>query len=420
MSKKFENPTMERLRVDSPAGTEPGDTWCGLLGELASDARALPVPDLDWKKVDSALFARVEGEAAHVSALAAYRGRPSPWVLLGCVAGIAAAGAVMLRPSGISPVQLGLPGGVVESSAGDLVFLSGAGDVLIDGAKASMKAGMRAHAGESIKTRDTRVAFESSGRVSWLLEDESKVDVERAEGEGSPLVLALERGAVEAQVTPVTSGEAFAVDVAGVRIAVHGTHLRVARDGDRVTIDLTEGVVSIGARPKMGATYGALVTAPAHAEFQAGSFQASLIVDHDAAAVRKSVNLRPMTEEGATSRVASSSPPALRSEDQDPEPSAPARTAGSPRPAVVARNPNAEEVIQSAVRACASAATLHSSDLRIIQNSTLTIVVQDDGFAHNANFDPPMPDLQDCAARSIWATRFVDSGPHKIEIAVER
>jgi hypothetical protein len=127
-----------------------------------------------------------------------------------------------------------------------------------------------------------------------------------------------------------------------------------------------------------------------------------------------------MKEEGATSRVASSSPPALRSEDQDPEPSAPVRTAGSPRPAVVARNPNAEEVIQSAVRACASAATLHSNDLRIIQNSTLTIVVQDDGFAHNANFDPPMPDLQDCAARSIWATRFVDSGPHKIEIAVER
>jgi ferric-dicitrate binding protein FerR (iron transport regulator) len=420
MSKKFEDPRIKRLGVDNAAGAERGDPSCGLLSELAGEARTLPVPDLDWTKVDEALFARVEGEAAHVSALAAYRGRPSPWVLLGCVAGIAAAGALMIRPSGVSPAQPGLRAAALESSAGDLVFLSGAGDVLIDGAKARTKAEMRAHAGESIKTRGTTVAFESSGRVSWLLEDESKVDVERAGGEGSPLVLALERGAIEAQVTPVTSGEAFAVDVAGVRIAVHGTHLRVARDGDRVTIDLTEGVVSIGARPKMGATYGVLVTAPAHTEFQAGSLQASLIVDHDAAAVRKSVNLRSMTEEGATLRVASSSPPALRSEDQDPEPSTPARTTGSPRPTVVARNPNAEEVIQSAVRACASAATLHSSDLRIIQNSTLTIVVQDDGFAHNANFDPPMPDLQDCAARSIWATRFVDSGPHKIEIAVER
>ena len=61
---------------------------------------------------------------------------------------------------------------------------------------------------------------------------------------------ALDDGAFEAQVTPVPSGEAFAVDVATptsiVRIAVHGTHLRVARAGTRVTVDLTEGVVSIG------------------------------------------------------------------------------------------------------------------------------------------------------------------------------
>src|SRR5258708_4662206 len=80
------------------------------------------------------------------------------------------------------------------------------------------------------------------------------------------------------------TGEAFAVDVVNPdgtssRIAVHGTHLRVARDGDHVVVDLSEGVVSIGAPARVGSTYGELVTAPAHAELTAG-VSASLRVDH--------------------------------------------------------------------------------------------------------------------------------------------
>jgi hypothetical protein len=418
MSTKQANPKNDNQWCADSSDALTDGAQCDLLGKLLGEARAIPTPDVDWDKVDRALFARIEGEAALLSALAAYRGRSSPWVLLGCVAAVAAAAAVMLRPSVVSPVRAGVLAGV-ESSAGDLAFLRGNGEVWIDGAKARATTGGRARAGESIETRGAKVTFESAGRVSWLLEDESKVAVERAGGEGSPMILALDRGAVEAQVAPVASGEAFAVDVAGVRIAVHGTHLRVARDGDRVAVDLSEGVVSIGARPKTGSTYGALVTAPAHAEFQTGGLQASLTVDHNVAAVRKSINVHALTDEGATSSVASSAPTALRNEDQDPGPT-PTRTTGSPRPVVVTRSPNADELIRNAVRECASAASLHSSNLRIVQSSTLTIVVQDDGFAHNANFDPPMPDLQDCAARSIWATRFVDSGPHRIEIAVER
>jgi hypothetical protein len=422
--------TIEGAKLDDPKGRDGLGTEgkpCGVLNELLIEARGLPVPDIDWNRIDAALFAKVELEASHAKALAAFRGRPSPWLLIGGVAAIAAAAVVMLQPLARSTLTVtdvshsppqagGLP--AAGASAGDLTFVKDSGEVRIDGTRATP--GAHTRLGESIETHGTKAAFQATGRAAWLLENESRIAVERAGGEGSPIVLTLERGAVEAQVGPVPSGEAFAVDVAGVRIAVHGTHLRVARDGNLVTVDLNEGVVSIGARPKIGSTYGKLVTAPAHVEFQADALQTSLTVAHDTGTVRKAVDLSSaVTDEVAAAGVVVPSSPKERS-SEDPGPSPPTRATGSPRPTVVARNPNAEEVIQSAVRTCASLATLHSSDLRIIQNSTLTVVVQDDGFAHNASFDPPMPDLQDCAARSIWATRFVDPGPHTIKIAVER
>ena len=77
-----------------------------------------------------------------------------------------------------------------------------------------------------------------------------------------------------------------------VRVAVHGTHLRVARDGDKITVDLTEGVVSIGAPPRRGSTIGALVTAPAHVELDARDLS-SVRVDHTASAVRPAERVTP-------------------------------------------------------------------------------------------------------------------------------
>ena len=115
----------------------------------------------------------------------------------------------------------------------------------------------------------------------------------RAGTRGGSIVLALRVGAVEAQVTPVAMGEAFAVDVDGVRVAVHGTHLRVARaerGGSWVVVDLSEGVISVGAPPKAGSTMGVLVTAPAHVEFSTTDVDRTLRVEHDPARVRAPVD----------------------------------------------------------------------------------------------------------------------------------
>jgi hypothetical protein len=79
-----------------------------------------------------------------------------------------------------------------------------------------------------------------------------------------------------------------------------------------------------------------------------------------------------------------------------------------------------DDAVASAVRACA-AGRPHSTDLTITVSSSLTVDVQDDGFARLASFDPPLaPDIQTCASHTIYSTRFVSPGVHKISIALER
>jgi hypothetical protein len=214
-------------------------------------------------------------------------------------------------------------------------------------------------------------------------------------------------------------------------MAVHGTHLRVARNGERVVVDLSEGVVSIGAPPKIGSTYGALVTAPAHVEFEADALATSIIVDHDAASVREAGELRSFAEAVASTSAGSASPASQSARDAREGLSSlrptPSLLGWTPRPMarsspvpVTAPNPLADESVASAVRACASSGP-HSTDLTITLSSTLTVEVQSDGFARLANFDPPLaPDIQACASQTIYSTRFVSPGPHKISIALQR
>jgi FecR protein len=382
------------------------------LDGLLREARATAPPDIDWKRIDAGLFERVNRDAAHMRALAAHRGRWGIWIGLGGLA-VAAVVAVAVQPASKAR-EPAFVNRAFEGSAGDLTLQQGSGDVWLAGAKAH--AGTHARAGETVSTHGAQALFESEGRVSWVLENESRVRIERTTLAGSALVLALLEGAVEAQVTPVASGEAFAIDVDGVRIAVHGTHLRVARDGDRVVVDLSEGMVSIGAPPRVGSTYGTLVTAPAHVEFRAGALADSISIDHAPAFVRGVTLLNEVSDEGASihvdprSSVAPVAPSSLPSWRPTP------RLSTAP----LAPNPLADAIVASAVRACATGGP-HSNDVTITVSSTLTVDVRDDGFARLASFDPPLaPDIQACASRSIYSMRFASAGRHTISIALER
>ena len=192
-----------------------------------------------------------------------------------------------------------------ETAAGSVVAIQGDGQVLVGGKPAAV--GLVLRSGDTLDTRASRTTVDRPGKLTFVAERTSRATVTHVRG---GLVLALEAGAVEAQVVPVATGEAFAVDVGPARVAVHGTHLRVSRAGERVTVDLNEGVVSVGMAPRRGSTLGTLVTAPAHVEFVASDAEGTLQVSHDPAAVRPPVALGATAQAGPPPAGASDGHPA--------------------------------------------------------------------------------------------------------------
>ncbi|HEY6458847.1 MAG TPA: FecR domain-containing protein, partial [Polyangiaceae bacterium] len=239
--------------------------------------------EVDWAEVDRRLFERVDAqrkaEARGVSA-----GRPAAWsIALGGLAAAAAVAFVVVKggaPGAAAAVQGVEESGVVVAS------LDGAGSLLVDGKPVNVGASL--HLGDVVEAQGAAATVDRPGKLTFVLERGARATVTHVEG---ALVLALDEGAVEAQVVPVPNGEAFAVDVGGSRVAVHGTHLRVARSAGHVVVDLNEGVVSLGSAPRVGSTLGALITAPAHAEFAADAAEATLTVTHDRGSVRPAVTL---------------------------------------------------------------------------------------------------------------------------------
>ncbi len=393
-----------------------------VLDQLVAEAREVNAPEMDWDRIEAKLLDRVERSEHEVRAVAEHRGRPAPWLALGGLAAAAAVALTLAVPHNKPMAQLPTPSS--GGSAGELSFQKGGGEVTVGGKKA--RSGAVARPGSVVEAHGASAVFAAAGRVSWLLEDDSSITVERG-GSSQTVILALKQGAVEAQVTPVPAGEAFAVDVDSIRVAVHGTHFRVARNGDNVTVDLTEGVVSIGVPPKTGSTYGTLVTAPAHVELRTGE-PTRMVIDHAAGTVRRAVDLESVAEENQPAVTVA--PPArpLAHADQTTAPAAPAPQLRAPAPAThpqsVVAPPDGDQVVQSAVLRCAE--QVYGAGVRSVDGTgvtarytgSLTIQVRPDGSVERGLFDPPLPErVHDCATQALFATRFSGAGEHKLTIS---
>lgn len=445
-----------RASDDSSSENRQQDESTRALRELTAEARDhLGPPDLDWAKLEASLMKRVEAEKPALlrdAERAAARPLRANLLRAGTAAlAIAAAIAFVVkerdtRESSERPTAV-----ATDLPAGALLGSEGAGEVRIGGAKATPGHVLRA--GDLIEADGARALFDRASAkaaheraVSWMLEPSDGIEAspdsaERLEKEprrakakikaaGEALVVALDDGAVEAQVTPVPSGEAFAVDVAAganvVRVAVHGTHLRVARTDNRVSVDLTEGVVSIGVPPRAGSTYGTLVTAPAHVEFDPSNLTGTLHIEHEPKAVRPAIALSP--HEAATQRTERSDPtsPSLARVESEPStpplshpvtssPAAPLIPKFDPK---VLSTPPARTTILSAVKKC-GAAKHGASDVRVTVSSTLTLTVAQGGVVQFARFDPPLlPEVQTCAAAAIYKTKLDETGTVIIPIEI--
>jgi hypothetical protein len=394
--------------------------------------------DVDWSRIEGDLFARVEADRRRARAHAA---REQGHVWAAAAAALAAAVVVLVLVARPRPQRAAVqPEG--DGVAATLMAVRGTGDVLVNGAPAAIGAPLQL--GDVVEGRGVQATFVHPGRVTVVVEAGARAVVARVE---EPLVLTLDRGAVDAQVVPVPSGEAFAVDVDGSRVAVHGTHLRVAREGGHVTVDLSEGVVSVGRAPRVGSVLGTLVTAPAHAEFTAADVHGTMRVSHDRAAVREPESgfetaVAPASTEppGAAVAPEPGRAPALPAEvrlasSTSPSKNAPATsdsaaspveppvaptvdTAASPAPAPeqTGPDPDADNTVASAVRRCMSTHP-RPPEVSVAVSTTLHLWVNAQGTVRSARFEPPVaPDVNTCAAEVIYRTRFVKHGSVNIRV----
>ena len=425
-----------------------------LIGEAKQDLTPR-VTDEAWSALEERIVARMAEEPAGRAPAAAAprpndarRGNVFRIVRVGAFALAAAAAIVVMVKSGPSAVTDGVATSAFApalATASSLLSTEGEGEVRVGGQLAST--GHMLRAGDVLETGGAaRALLERPRKVAWLLERAPEAAAAvgparaRVKSAGEALILALEDGAIEAQVTPVPSGEAFAVDIATgsslVRVAVHGTHLRVSRSGTRVVVDLTEGVVSIGVPPRTGSTYGTLVTAPSHVEFDAADLAGTLRIDHTVAAVRVAIPLSPngsvgtSATRGATEPVGQLDPPSTT-----PPVVSPVAPATVPRPTaprsptdpshvepvahVDPATPKApREGIAAAVRACAAARS-RPENVRVTVTSSLKLRIGARGDVESAQFDPPLlPEIQTCAATAIYKAKLEDAAGGTVAIPI--
>lgn len=442
---------------DLPEETLEGDAPSAALEALAREAKERLVPaDRDWDAIEAKLFARIdeaiENDAPSAALAAATKEAkehlvPSernwdaierrvlarthhkmvtslriPWRGMVAASAIAAGAAAIFAASRTTQLSWEGTQAAVQTHGG--VLGANDGHVSIAGRLAS--AGQAVNVGDRVEVGAGHAVFQQAGRVTWSLEAQSRARVMRTEG---GLVLALEQGATEAEVAAVPSGEAFAVDIADAqghvaRVAVHGTHLRVARSGDHVVVDLTEGVVTVGRAPRAGSTYGKLVTAPAHIEFDVASADV-VRIDHQGSAVRPAAVLafnqaRPAVQE----HVAGHEPLLLSKNEPQVEPKAVLHPTAPP---VVARpddvpdptpvpDPDPETQIRAAAMACFAHEPPRTDGVEVHASvsTELTFPIDETGKVHSFQFSPPLEKAtQDCVGKTIWTLRFPEGSSKK-------
>ncbi|CAN5137216.1 hypothetical protein BH09MYX1_BH09MYX1_05160 [soil metagenome] len=398
-----DEPTLSLEELDADA---PNDNLAGSL--LLAKAERIPSPsDREWDTATDALLARLEKE------------RPAPrersrvvWLAFAGAMAAAAAALLVFNPPASTPTANPTTTVARQDAAGSLTNANGA-TVTASGVK--VENGYALKTGDSLSVNGGNAVFSQDGKVRFSVESGSEVKVAQA---NAPLILALAIGATEADVTPVPTGDAFAVDVtsangAVARVAVHGTHLRVTRKGDHVVVDVTEGVISVGAASGGEST---LVHAPAHVEFEATDAAHTVVVNRAADSVRAAdtaVHQGNVVAPPATQ--AANHPPAHPTTNLDP-----LDTSGS-KPLDTAPVVDAEQALSQEVRNCVVAVP-SSTQVSLTVESKLTLRLADDGTVQNARFTPPLPaDAQDCAARAIYKKGlFSHGGDVAIPLTVRR
>lgn len=408
------------------------------LRVMVEELKAEPPPELPWDAIEQQLLARLPGQG---SAAARARARWTESPMARMVGLCAAAAAIALgvsaaSPRGAAPAALAPQGHVIDVGAVALApgkaGAAGARDLrtLADG--------------DVIEANDAPVTFARSGLVAWTLAPHSAVRV-RTMGDGVSGVghtLALARGSIRAEVVPRDPEEglveAFAVEAAGTRVAVHGTAFSVTIVDGRAVVDVEHGAVAVGPIGHHGTTTGHLLVGPSRASFSLDGGHSARMLPREPELIAALAPPRgpepvavPAPQGEPAAEVARPAPPEHGAAAPPPAPVA-ARALEAPVAAVVeapapvpvepAPAPAAPPVltvgsVQASLDHCFRRVLPGSSSVQIQLSSTLRFQLASDGKVLSARFDPPLkPELQSCA-EGILAGRFA-AGPTTLDVPV--
>ncbi len=408
--------------------------------------RAEEPPEPRWDAIERELFARIDRPSSErrVGRAAPPQRSPLGRALAFAAAAAAIAFAVLAAGRSAPPVVATSTPPRARDLA-DVPRAAGAADDL----------DFRAlRPGDSVETATHAISFVDVGSVRWTLLPDSRAVVRAVGAAGVGHVIALERGSVRADVVTRAPEEglveAFAVEVDGTRVAVHGTLFTVTRLENRVEVDVEHGTVAVGPAAYRGATTAHLLVGPSRGTFSLDGGREARLLQRPApqdsapaaappeparppASPRPTAGVRPPSgaaaapvavahvEEPAAPAFSAVAEPAAPVVDEPPPPSAtePSLAVAEPVPDPQATShPPAltSASVQSLLSSCfARESAGGSSWVRRSIVSTLRISVHPDGSVAAVRFDPPLrPALQACAA-GLYQGRFAE-GPRQLAI----
>lgn len=317
------------------------------LSRALREAREESIPELDWGKLEARLRALEPAPRAQPT-------RSVKASVALAAAALSAAAALAMTLSGDPPAK---SGAAVSEPA------------VVNGSETTPDR-------QTLDASNGSLTLARPGRASLTLAQGGHAELRDRDG---VLTLYLERGKVTAGVEPSAQKESFAVEAAGVRVAVHGTKFSVELGADSVSVVVTEGVVLVG--PSAAPGTGKLLSAGKSEKF--------------------TLKGEPLARREKT-HPSDRSPPTLNAPIESAEPIVEEPPVEEPR--VLAARSIAE--VESAVSGLLGAANRcfreRSTDgLHVTAQTAATFKLSADGRVTDLAFEPPLsPSVQSCIASS--------------------
>jgi hypothetical protein len=391
---------------------------------LTREAADLPLPELDWDRIEAKVLAAGESAPVSVKATAqrvsAVRGRASPptWASTPWpMAVAAAAAAALIYGSPSRAIRAPAPMDDVQAA--------------VTPSRASTPTLSALAVGDVAETGVRSAVYDKPGVVSFALAPSSRIEVvanDIDEQRTGGITVALLRGSIHADVTPRAEGEVFAVEVERTRIAVHGTSFTVSRDGDRVIVDVAHGSVAVSPIGYRGSTHGWLVVGPDRAAFsldgaRVATWQSAAsevaravepVVETPSAAVAEapaSRTKRPSAATGTTSTRVDATAGSAKGEGGSGAGTTSRVATWGAGATLEGRDPSEQEAtaVGGILRQLETCYEKQGSafGVRFSVESSLTLTISPSGGIREGVFTPPLsPTLMGCANDAIGAAHF--------------